>query len=193
MQTQVNGMPWKSISRSLPMVYLMSKQIIWSTGIILAWTPATYICPEWMWKAPLMSTHVSAPHHPGNSCYHLLWWTICWCYHRWWFRMCCLINELDIGTRSLHESEEQSPADWEWLQISVMYFFYAKISQCSHSYWFHQPIISLIIAESCEWSKNLVGGNLETVIGCVIQLRAYIAISQALPLYGTGLLPTRQQ
>ena len=190
MQTQLNGMPWKSFSRSLPMVYLMSKQIIWSTGIILAWTPAIYICPEWMWKAPLMSTHVSAPHHPGNLCYHLLWWTICCCYHRWWFRMCCLINELDIGTHS--------PA-WAWrikssrlgmvTDISYVHF-YAKISQCSHSYWFHQPIISLIIAESCEWSKNLVGGNLETVVGCVIQLRAYIAISQALPLYGTGLLPT---
>ena len=37
------------------MVYMMSKQIIWSTGIIVAWTPAIYICPEWMWKAPLIS------------------------------------------------------------------------------------------------------------------------------------------
>ena len=32
----------------------MSKQWTWSTGIIVAWTPAIYICPEWMWKAPLM-------------------------------------------------------------------------------------------------------------------------------------------
>ena len=29
----------------------MSKQRIWPTGIIVAWTPAIYICPEWMWKA----------------------------------------------------------------------------------------------------------------------------------------------
>ena len=33
--------------------------------------------------------------------------------------------------------------------------------------------------------------NPETMIGCVKQLKAYIAISQALPRYGTSLLPTR--
>ena len=33
----------------------MSKKRIWSTGIIVAWKPDIYICPEWMRKAPLMS------------------------------------------------------------------------------------------------------------------------------------------
>ena len=121
---QLNGMSWKGIFRSFPMVYTMSKQSIWSTGIIVAWTPAIYICPEWMWKAPIMSKLPTLPHRPGNQCYHLLWWTICWCYHRWWFRMCCLINELHIGPRN--------PA-WTWIskssrlgmvtQISIMYIF----------------------------------------------------------------------
>ena len=40
----------------------MSKQRIWSTGIIVAWTPAIYICPEWMWKAPLKSK-IPVPAH----------------------------------------------------------------------------------------------------------------------------------
>ena len=94
MQTQLNGMPWKSISRSFPMVFIKSKQRIWSTGIIVAWTPAFYICPESMWKAAIIFKVPTPPHRPGNLCYHLLWWIICWCYYRWWFRMCCLINEL---------------------------------------------------------------------------------------------------
>ena len=46
----------------------------------------------------------------------------------------------------------------------------------------------MLVAESRKWSKNLVG---ETMIGCVKQLQAYIAVSQALPWYGMGLLPTR--
>ena len=79
-------------------VYIMSKQRIWSTGIIVAWTPAIYICPGWMWKAPPMFKIPAAPHHPGNLCYHILWPTICRCYYRcWWFRPCCLINKLHIG------------------------------------------------------------------------------------------------
>ena len=31
----------------------------------------------------------------------------------------------------------------------------------------------------------------ETMIGCVKQLQAFIAVSQALPQYGAGLLPAR--
>ena len=77
-------------------VYIMSKQRILSTGIIVAWTPAIYICPEWMRKAPLMSKVPAPPHHPSNLCYLLLWWTICWSHYRWWFRMYCLINKLHI-------------------------------------------------------------------------------------------------
>ena len=51
--------------------------------------------------------------------------------------------------------------------------------------------ISLIIAESCNWSIKSGWGTPETMIGCVKKIQAYIAVSQALPRYGTGLLPTR--
>ena len=34
---------------------------MWSTGIIVAWTPTIYICPGWMWKAPPMFK-ISPPH-----------------------------------------------------------------------------------------------------------------------------------
>ena len=91
-------------------VYIMSKQRIWSTGIIVAWTPAIYICPGWMWKAPPMFKIPAPPHHPGNLCYHLLWPTICRCfYHCWWFRMCCLINKLHMGPCN---------PTWTWLAKS---------------------------------------------------------------------------
>ena len=64
----------------------------------------------WMWKAPLMLKVPALPHHPGNLCYHLLWWTICWCYYHWWFRIIyCLVNESHIGPRN--------PA-WTWKTIS---------------------------------------------------------------------------
>ena len=122
MHTQLYGMPWKSISRSFPMVYIMSKQRIWYTGIIVAWTPAIYICPEWTWKA-LMSKVPAQPHHPGYLCYHPLWRTICWCYYHWWFRMCCLIHELHIGPCSPAWTDERGPVAWAWSQISIMYIF----------------------------------------------------------------------
>ena len=109
-QTPHNGMPWNRISRSFSRVYIMPKQIIWSTGIIMAWTPAIYICPEWMRMAPLMSKVLAPPHHPGNLCYHILWWTICWSHCRWWFRMCCVINKLHIQPRN--------PA-WTWRTKSI--------------------------------------------------------------------------
>ena len=133
-------MPWKSISRSLSRVYIMSKQRIWSTGIIVAWTPAIYICPEWMRKASLMSKAPAPSHHPGNLCYHLLWWTIYWSHYRWWFRMCCLINKL--------HNQSCNPA-WTWRTKSstmgmVTYInylhFYVKFIQCSPVYWIHQSI-----------------------------------------------------
>ena len=106
----------------------------------MAWTPAIYICPEGMWNALLMFKVPAPPRHPGNLCYHLLWWAICWCYCRWWFRMCGLINELHVGLRN--------PA-WMWITRSsklgmatdINYIhFYVKFIQSSLVYWFHQSI-----------------------------------------------------
>ena len=127
-------------SRSFPNIYIMSKQRIWSTGIIVAWTLAIHICTEWLWEAPLMSKVPAPPHHPGNLCYHPSWWNVCWCYYRWWFRMCCLINELHIGP--------SNPA-WTWrtkssrlgMVTDINYVsFYVKFIQPSPVYWFHQSI-----------------------------------------------------
>ena len=140
MQTQLNGMSWKSMSRSFPKVYIISKQRIWSAGVIVAWTPANYICPEWMWKAPLMFKIPAPPHHPGSLCHHLLWSTLCRCYYRWWFRMCCLINKLYMGS---------SNATWTWrakssrlgMVTDINYVdFYVKFIQYIPVYWFHQSI-----------------------------------------------------
>ena len=109
MQTQLHRMVWKSIYILFPRVYIMLKQGIWSTGIIVAWTLSIYICPEWMWKASFMFKVPALPHHPGNLCYHLLCWIICWCYYHWWFRIYCLVNKSHIGPRN--------PA-WTWKTIS---------------------------------------------------------------------------
>ena len=150
MQTHLNGMPWKSISISLPRVYLMSNRIIWSTEIILAWTPGTYICPEWMWKAPLMSILVicAITSYDELSADAII------------VKMGCLINELDIGPRRVWRTKSSR------MVTEIGYVpFYVKISQCSPLYWFHQSVISSIIAESCNWSKNLVGGILKQWLG----------------------------
>ena len=157
----------------------MSKQRIWSTGIIVAWTPAIYICPGWMWKAPPMFKIPAPPHHLGNLCYHLLWPTICRCYmyyRCWWFRMCCLINKLHMGPCN---------PTWTWraksyrlgMVTDIKYVhFYVKFIQYS-------PVCSLSpkkysdIFDNCRiWS-----GNPETMVGCVKQLQVYIVVSQALP------------
>ena len=37
-----------------------------SCNVIVAWTPAINICPEWIWKAPLMSIVPAPPHHPDE-------------------------------------------------------------------------------------------------------------------------------
>ena len=137
-QTPHNGMPWKSISRSISRVYIMSKQRIWSTGIIAAWTLAIYICPEWMPKAPLMFKIPAPPHHPGSLCYHLLWWTICWSHYRWWFRICCRINKLHIQPRNPAWTWRAKSSTAWWSHISIMYIFYVKFIQCSPVYWVHQ-------------------------------------------------------
>ena len=146
----------------------MSKQKIWSTGIIVAWTPAIYICPGWMWKAPPMFKIPAPPHHPGNLCCHLLWPTICRCYYRcWWFRMCCLIKCIwDRAT--LHEPEERSPVDWAWSHISNMYIFMLNLFNIAMNIDSISSSIqiSLIIAESCKWSsKNLVWEPLKQLLG----------------------------
>ena len=109
-----------------------SKQRIWYTGIIVVWTSAIYICPEWMSKVP------TPPHHPGNLCYHLLRWTICWCYYRWWSRMCCLINEMHIGPRIPAWTRRTGRLG---MVTDINYVhFYVKFIQSSPVYLFHQSI-----------------------------------------------------
>ena len=144
-------------------------------------------------RAPLMSKVPTLPHHPGNLCYHLLWWTLCRCYHRWRFRMCCLINEMHIGPRI--------PA-WTWrtsrlgMVTDINYVhFYVKFIQSSPVYWFHQSIkVFRYLWELQNHVSSLKSGRgtSETMIGCVKKLQAYIAVSRASSWYGMGLLPTHR-
>ena len=106
-----------------------------------------------LWVNVEGSNHVQSPytlpHRPGNQCYHLLWWTICWCYYRWWFRMCCLINELHIGPRNPALTWRSKSSRLGMVTNINYVYFYVKLIQCNPVYRFHQSIKYWDIFDSC--------------------------------------------